>query len=260
MAANNEPVPSAGDAAPIPQIAKNPTEHTWLRREALEGSLETADSSSPTRSAWSPVEAESKTHAHRAAPPPPLPGWVKAGGAILGLAILAGASWAGFTLGTSPTPEPSPTATQVIREWQMEPPVSVQDWVRGEVETPPPVEGQNRTVIRADYSTGQERLVLVLSRTELDLNQYLSDANIGNTRPVGHSICGTSLDTGSPVCARLADETGILIAGRDAQTHEELAPIVDEFYWAMSGVTPEQDTLTPSALVSSPSASPEQTP
>lgn len=227
----NEPqTPSSPDDASytVPPIAEDPTQHEWAQPEATEGSLEHVTSADdPDDGQWSRVDKSPP-----AATPPPIPVAVKIAGAAIIVLLLVGASWLGLTLGSSPTPSPTPTETH--REWALEPPTVHEDWVRGEMSITEPAEGTDRVVVTSTYSTGLERVVLVLSRPETDISQYLADAAITSVEQVAGSRCGVSEDTDLPVCVQIRDATGILLAGTDGQSYRELDALLEEFYAVLS--------------------------
>lgn len=228
----NEPhTPSSPDdpSPVIPPIAEDPTQHEWDQPEATEGSLEHVTSVDDADDAqWSRIDKTAPTPA-----PPPMPLPVKIGGAVLIALLLVGASWLGLNLGSSPTPSPTPTETH--REWPLDPPAVHEDWVRGEMSVTEPAEGTDRVVVTSTYSTGVERIALVLSRPEADITEYLTDAAITSVEQVAGSHCGVSEDTDLPVCVQIRDTTGILVAGTDGQSYPELDALLEEFYTVLSG-------------------------
>lgn len=181
---------------------------------------------------WSPVDKKDRIPAQSVAPP--IPRAVKVAGALMIVAVLGLASWLGLTLGSS-GPAQTVTASPPPPEWPLDPPSVHGDWVRGDYSTQPPVEGQERVVVSAGYADGEQRIVLLLSRPETNLEEYLADANIGQTEVVGPDTCGRSQDTDTPVCVRIADETAIMVAGLDQQGFPQLGRLVDEFHSVLAG-------------------------
>lgn len=227
-------MPSPSDEHPTPPAAQDPTAFEWARPEATEGSLDhvTRDDQSTVVGQWSPVDKKDRIPAQSVAPP--IPRAVKVVGALLIVAILGLASWLGLTLGSSEPPEVV-TASPAPVEWPLDPPSVHGNWVRGDFNTQPPVEGQERVVVSANYADGSQRIVLLLSRPEADLQEYLTDANVGQTEEVGQDTCGRSQDTDAPVCVRIADDTAIMVAGLDQQSFQQLSQMVDEFHTVLAG-------------------------
>ncbi len=228
------PSPPDGEQ-PVPPVAQEPTTYGWARPEATEGSLDhvTREDQSAVGGQWSPVDRRRHRGSAQSVAPP-IPRAVKVGGAILIVAILGLASWLGLTLGSS-TPSATVTASPPPREWPLDPPSTHGDWVRGDYNTQPPVEGQDRVVVSASYADGAQRIVLLLSRPELDLEQYLADANIGQIETVGQDTCGRSQDTDAPLCVRITDDTAIMVAGLDQQDFTQLSGLVEEFHGVLVG-------------------------
>lgn len=228
------PSSKGGEDPSVPEIADDPTDHQWNRPETTEGSLEHA----PDGQEWNVVpKGGSSTGGDPVAPAaPPMPRWVKIGGALLILALLGGASWIGLTLGTpEPSPTPSPSPTPTIRDWPLKLPPVHEEWVAGPVETTEPLPGTERIVLSADYSNGTEQVALVVSRPEVDITQYLVDANVGETERIGNAMCGYYEDTGTPLCVRILDNTGIMVAGLDGQALAILSALLDGFSVEMAG-------------------------
>lgn len=225
-------IPSPPDGEQ-PIASQEPTAYDWARPEATEGSLDhVSKADQAVAGQWSPVDKSDRAPAQSVAPPIPRP--VKVAGALVIVAILGLASWLGLTLGSS-VPSETVTASAPAPEWPLDPPSVHGDWVRGDYSTQPPVEGQERVVVSAGYADAEQRIVLLLSRPEVDLQEYLNDANVHQTEVVGPHTCGRAQDTDTPVCVRIADETAIMVAGLDQQGFPQLSRLVDEFHTVLAG-------------------------
>lgn len=167
-------------------------------------------------------------------PPPPIPRVVKVVGLALVAALMVLAAWLGLSLGSGgPTPTPTPP-TPTPELWPLDPPVVVGEMVRGDVVTDTPA-GTNRTVVRADYSDGTDRLVLVLTRPESDVTSHLEDAGVTGAAPNGTATCGRSVDSGDPVCATVTDETAVMLLSFGGHSTGELADLVEEYSSILRG-------------------------
>lgn len=167
-------------------------------------------------------------------PPPPIPRLVK----IVGLAavgvLMVLSAWLGLSLGSvGPTPSPTPE-TPAPELWPLDPPVVVGEMVRGDVVTDVPV-GTTRTVVRADYSDGTDRVVLVLTRPQSDVAAHLEDAGVTGAQPNGTSTCGRSVDSGDPVCAVVVDETAVMLLSFGGHSTGQLADLVEEYSTILRG-------------------------
>ena len=167
-------------------------------------------------------------------PPPPIPLWVKIAG-LGGVAVLLVLSlWLGLTLGApgptaSPSTKPSPSAT-----WELAAPQQVGDFVQGEVSESMDPAIEERRIITSGYSDGTDRIVVVLSRPEPDIRTYLANAAISDVTEVGEASCGTSSDTGAPVCVRIVDDSAVMVLGLTEQSHTVLAGNVEAFIQALT--------------------------
>ncbi|MBK7822173.1 MAG: hypothetical protein IPJ61_14215 [Tessaracoccus sp.] len=158
---------------------------------------------------WRPVAPEGARKA-------PLPPAVKYGGLGLLALLIVAAVVIGIALGGGFTPEeptPTPTPKPALL---MDPPVQVGDFVRGELTTSEGPAPANQRIVRADYSDGTNKLVLLLTFPESDVADFLAAAGIEH--PEGGVIellegvsCGVSADTTLPACGKVVDGTGILI-------------------------------------------------
>lgn len=172
---------------------------------------------------WRPVAEEEQ--------PPPLPVWVKAIGALLAVFVLGFGLWIGVTLATM-NPDTSADATKVAKE--LEPPLQLGDFVLGDVKSSPSPANPERSIVRASYSDGSKRLILLLSNPEADLDRYLADAGIVDTQAEQDGRCGKSEDTGLTVCALISDETAIAVVGMNDQSPSELAKLGAAFRDALA--------------------------
>ena len=165
---------------------------------------------------------------------PQMPLVVKVVGLLLVAALLILAAWLGLSLGGSTDPEPSPTPSIDETLWVMETPTTMGNYVRGEVTSTPAGTRGDRDIVTAKYSNGaDDKIVLLLSRPEDNLDTYLENAGVENTEPVAHATCGTSVDNSAPVCARVVDETAIAVVGINDQDFVRLASTVESFYAAL---------------------------
>lgn len=166
------------------------------------------------------------------ADPPRMPLAVKIGGLVLVGVLLLLAAWLGLTLGgSSNAPSPTPTVDESL--WPLEPPKTLGNLVQGVASASPAATPGDRDIVRADYSDGAAKVVLLLSRPEGDLASYLKDAGVENVQPIGDASCGISVDNTIPVCARVIDDTAIAVAGLTEQNFEQIASLVDSFYRAL---------------------------
>ncbi|MDO5735055.1 MAG: hypothetical protein Q4P15_01120 [Propionibacteriaceae bacterium] len=172
-------------------------------------------------------------HSTQAVDPPKMPLLVKVGGLTLVALLLLMALWLGLTLGEPGSTEAVPTPTvEEEPPWPLEPPVSVGNMVKGESASPSSAPA-GREIARANYSDGSVKVLLLLSRPEDDLEDYLANLRVEEVEAVGDAKCGMSADTQLPVCARIIDETAIAVAGLSEQEFQQLASLVESFYAAM---------------------------
>lgn len=200
--------------------------------------------SDPDSPEWKSVGAP---HSER----PPLPRAVKVGGfALLGLILIAailigvalGGGFGGPSDGASSEPTRSPALT-------MDLPVQVGEYVRGEITTSQGPAPDNKRIARADYSDGENSVVLLLTFPEPDLGDFLEAAGIETgTDPSGSPSsdpsstvnlprdvrCGTSVDTSQVACARVVDETGLLLATVTPQDTQRVEELLEEFQAAVT--------------------------
>lgn len=163
--------------------------------------------------------------------PPPMPTWVKWTGIGAVAVLLLLALWLGLSLGgAEPEETASATPTNTEASWPVEAPQVVGDLVRGDTNRSEDPAIPGRVIATADYSDGEQRVALVLSRPEENLRSYLADAGISSVSEVGASSCGTSSDTDATVCVRIVDATAIMVVGLSEQSPEELASVVEDFH------------------------------
>lgn len=190
--------------------------------------------SSPKEPTWQPADQSQAEGPVQESPPaeqpPPLPLAVKIIGLLAGAGLIALAAWIGITLGEGPEPE-EPL-------WPLFAPSQVGDYIAGAVTESPVPTDEERSILRASYADGQNRVALLMSRPETDLTAYLANAGVEDTIPSGQNeedLCGTSVDTGLMVCGRIVDETGILMVGLTEQDEDTLGPLLNEFIVAIRG-------------------------
>lgn len=172
---------------------------------------------------------------------PPIPLWAKALGLALIAAIIVLAGVLGASLGrsgpaptasVSPSPSPSPSPPFVL-----EPPVQVGEFVAGE-----PTESRgpaplNQRIVQATYTDGTDRLLLVMTWPEESVDDFIAGAGIeGAEELTAGTMCGSSVDTGLPACARMYEDTGLLLLA----VTEDIGPTVvaallNEFERALIG-------------------------
>jgi len=219
------------DAETLEAVAETPDTDADADAETPEAETLEAVAETPENTAESEVPGQDANPEPPAKPP--LPFGVKVGGALLGVGLIAVAAWAGIALGGGPR-EPEPL-------WPLEAPQQVGDYIVGGVTESPVPSDEGRSILRADYADGTSRVVLLMSRPETDLTEYLTNAGIEDTAEAGEvAVCGTSVDTGLTVCARMVDETGILMVGLTEQDAATLAPLLNDFVNALrAGDSPE---------------------
>lgn len=192
----------------------------------------TPESEEPTDQQWTAVSREEPAR-------PPLPASVKFGGLALLAVLLVAAVLGGIALGggfrgsasSSPTPTPA---------FSMELPVQVGDFVRGDATASQGPAPQNQDIVRADYSDGTNRVVVLLTFPEPDVISFLKDAGIDTSQLTGQQTagdgihCGTSVDTGQEACALVDDSTGLLVLSL-TENDEDVHSLVSQFHEALQG-------------------------
>lgn len=135
------------------------------------------------------------------------------------------------------SPGPDPSAPVASRgPWAMAAPASVGDYRLDQasaVPTPSTLQDESKALLTATYSAGDKGVVLLLTRPETDPNQLMRDAAMQNTTVVNDAYCGTSTDTGRPACARIVDETGVLLVGPTGMPNDQLVAVLDQFVEAL---------------------------
>lgn len=195
-----------------------------------------SDPLEPGSATWTAVDEPSEPT------PPPMPTWAKAAGIALlaAIVILAGVLGASLgrsgpapTLEPSPSPSSSPSPTPAFR---LEAPVQVGEFVAGEVNETRGPAPLNQRIIRADYSDGTDRLLLAITWPEEDVDDFVAGAGIeGAEELTAGTMCGTSLDTGFPACARLSGgDTGLLLLGVTEISPTVVAALLTEFERALT--------------------------
>ncbi len=209
-------------------------------REDQEGPTGTDASPLETEGPWRnvprPTTEELVTPSTQVVDPPAIPRGVKVIGVVIVVVLLVLSVWLGLSLGRSgpPAPPPSPTVEEPL--WELEPPTTVGDFVRGDVTSTPQGNTSDRDIVRADYTDGTDSLILLLSRPEDDFATYFEGAGVSEVEPVedaDNTRCGISTistDSDIPFCARIVDETAIAVAGLSEQSPAELTSLVDSFY------------------------------
>lgn len=170
------------------------------------------------------------------AAPPPIPTWAKVLGvtALALLVVLAGLL--GTALGRwSPTPAPSATPSpSPSPSFELTPPVQVGEFVAGDITESAGPAPLNQRIVRASYSDGTDRLLLVLTWPEEDIDTFVTGAGIEDAQELtAGTICGTSLDTDLPACARLSGDTGLLLLAVTEQRPTVVAALLSEFERAL---------------------------
>ena len=156
---------------------------------------------------------------------PPVPTLVTIVAVLVAVALIAGAFFLGRSLATEPEPEPTETELPALT-----PPGQLAGLQLAETAAPSLAPGVGKDVVHANYTDGTARILLVLSRPEADVEEFLTNAGITNLAARGGAgtMCGTSTDTGYAACARVVDETGRLIVGATEVSAETLETLLDE--------------------------------
>lgn len=199
----------------------------------VDAELEELGSAGPWHNVPQPSSEDLLTPSTQVVVPPRMPVAVKVGGLVLVGLLLLLAAWFGMSLGGSSNGGASATPTVDDSLWALEPPKTLGDLVQGETSASPAATAGDRDIVRADYSDGAAKVVLLLSRPEDDLARYLEDAGVQNVEPVGDASCGISVDNSVPVCARIIDDTAIAVAGLTDQDFTQITSLVDSFYAAL---------------------------
>lgn len=169
----------------------------------------------------------------------PLPPAVKYGGLGFLVLLLVAAVLIGIALGggfTPEEPEPTPTPQPALT---MDPPVQVGDFVRGELSTSEGPAPAHQRIVRADYSDGTNKLVLLLTFPESDVADFLAAAGIEH--PEGGVVellegvsCGVSADTTRPACGKVVDNTGILVVSLTDAEVQDVHTRLNDFVAALA--------------------------
>lgn len=163
---------------------------------------------------------------------PPMPGWVKPALAAGVAVLMLGGGLIGAELGDpgprpGPSIEPTPTPTPAFA---LEPPVVVDDLVRGQVNESTGPAPANQQIVQADYTDGEHTVVLVLTWPEPNVADFLTNVAIeaAQETSLGSGIyCGFSEDTGESACAHVIDEVGILLASVTQQPRSAVAETME---------------------------------
>lgn len=223
MSTDQSPSPEFADSPPGAGDPGHPVDGAG--ETAADERPEAEETSGPRE--WRPVAPGE----HRARTP--LPPAVKWGGLGILALLLVGAVLAGIAMGGgfAPADSPSPTPTPALA---MEPPVQVGDFVRGELtESQGPAPAQQR-IVRADYSDGAAKLVLLLTFPEHDVADFLLAAGIerpeaGEVVGLDGVACGVSADTTRPACGKVVDNTGLLVVSLTDTGEAEVRELLSEF-------------------------------
>lgn len=165
---------------------------------------------------------------------PPMPGWVKP--ALIGLVslllILGGVI--GGLLGSrgaqpSPDPEPSPTLSP---PFALEPPIQVDDFVRGQASNGSGTTPPDQHVAQADYADGTETVVFVMSWPEEDVAAFVERAGVtavAETSLGSGRYCGLSEDAGGSACGEIVDDVGLLLVSLTGQPETAISDLLERF-------------------------------
>lgn len=218
--------PTEADPDDLPEVSTlpagaadliSPAPGPWRRVEAPVAVTDTA-----------PVEDAGLPEA-----PPQVPLLVKVFGIAATGALMLLAAWLGLTLGGTPTPAETMSPVE-DGLWEMDPPKVVGEWVQGSSNRADRITEDGPEVVRAEYSDGERRVTLLLSRPEPDAGAYLRNAGVEDVVTINNSWCGTQSDSGVPVCAKVADQTGIMLVGLADESRATLVRQLDVFHGAVA--------------------------
>lgn len=126
---------------------------------------------------------------------------------------------------TTPTTRPSST-------WELALPVQVGNYTRDPNSASSPSAGSGRTTVSATYAKdGKDAVVILMTRPESDLKQFMKDAAMNAvteqelSKGSGSAQCGTSSDNNYTGCVVLRDDTAVLVMGLLDQSRQDLADL-----------------------------------
>lgn len=149
---------------------------------------------------------------------------------LVGVALVIGAFLLGRSLGTAE--EPTTTTSEIA---PLAAPESLKAFQKGEESDPST--GPDKEIVRANYTDGTDKILLVLSRPEADLEKFLADAGINDLQQqadkpggdeVSPTLCGKSADTGFAACGRINGGVGELIVGATEMQAATLVELLEE--------------------------------
>lgn len=127
----------------------------------------------------------------------------------------------------APSVTPVPTAT-----WALDPPVQIGAYTRDPNTTSAPTTQDGTTTTSATYATkGQNAVVVLMSRPQTDLKEFMSDAGMTavGEQPLsdksGSAQCGVDPDHNDTGCVVLQENTAVLVLGLQDQSRQDLADL-----------------------------------
>lgn len=162
---------------------------------------------------------------------PPVPTLVTIVAVLLAVTVIGGAFALGRAIGlagqkdsgSKPGPELAASLPAQLENFALK--------KRGEPSTGP----RGKLVVRGDYTDGTNGVLLVLSNPEEDLEKFLTEAGVVETKvvelPAGKSsdpvtMCGKSTDSNFPACGRILEGTGWMIFATTAVDDKTLIKLL----------------------------------
>lgn len=166
---------------------------------------------------------------------PPVPTSVTIVVVLVAVALVVGAFFLGRYLAGDASGEPTEVATLPLAA-----PDAIGAFQLAESSSPSTAADVGKELVRATYTDGSDRVLLVLSRPETELGEFLVAAGIEELGEVEGSeaspgatsitLCGRSADTGNAACGRLAQGAGELLVGLTEVPSEQLSTMLDELH------------------------------
>lgn len=153
---------------------------------------------------------------------PPVPTPVTVAIVLIAVGLVVGAFLLGRALaGGGNEEQPTDPSAPLVA------PAAIDSFQVSETAAPTAAPDVGKDVVRATYTDGTDRILLILSRPETDLTAFLSAAGIegaeareGEASPEATpTVCGRSTDTQLAACGRLVGDTGqLLVAVSDVDS------------------------------------------